>query len=147
MTTPSQWLVVDTSVALLDPELRRRNANVAHPYRELLNASITALPLAVVAELQQGARLYRRQHGYGAVVDAYVERKEILLPNRITAILWAEIRVACRRQGIAASENDAWIAAAALELDRPLVSDDRDHLRMQTAVPGLRVLSLLQPSQ
>ena len=145
MTAPSQLLVVDTSVALLDPELRRRNANAAHPYRELLNGSTMGLPLAAVAELQQGARLSQSRRGYGAVVDAYVERKEILLPNRITAILWAEIRVACRRQGIAASENDAWIAAAALELGRPLVSDDRDHLRMQTAVPDLRVLSLLRP--
>ena len=147
MTTPSQLLVVDTSVALLDPELRPRQANAAHPYRELLDGSTTGLPLAVVAELLQGVRISQRQRGYGAVVDAYVERKEILLPNRITAILWAEIRVACRRQGIAASENDAWIAAAALELGQPLVSDDRDHLRMSIAVPGLRVLSLLPPPQ
>lgn len=145
MTAQSQLLVVDTSVALLDPELRPRQANAAHPYRELLNGGITGLPLAVVAELLQGVRISQRQRGYGAVVDAYVERREILLPNRITAILWAEIRVACRRQGIAASENDAWIAAAALELGQPLVSDDRDHLRMQTAVPGLCVLSLLPP--
>ena len=145
MTAPSQLLVVDTSVALLDPELRRHGADAAHPYRELLDGSTTGLPLAAVAELFQGARLSQRQRGYGDIVDAYVGRKEILLPTRSTAILWAEIRVACRRQGIAVSENDAWIAAAALELGQPLVSDDRDHLRMQTAVPGLRVLSLLRP--
>ena len=141
MTAPSPLLVLDTSVALLDPQLRRRNAS--YPYRELLNGGRTGLPLAAVAELYQGARLSPRRPDYGAMVDAYVERRQILLPSRVTANIWADLRVACRQQGIAISENDAWIAATALSLDSILVSHDRDHLRIQTAVPHLQVLSLL----
>ena len=132
-------VVLDTSVASL---FLRPHADASR-YAELVHGYRLALPLVAYAELEQGALI----DGWGEVKRQMLERflsDVLLLPlTTNTAAHWASLRFACRRRGIAASENDAWIAATALSLDSVLVSHDRDHLRMQTAVPQLQVLSLL----
>jgi predicted nucleic acid-binding protein len=49
---------------------------------------------------------------------------------------WARLRVALRDIGRRMGVNDSWIAATAIALDVPLVTQDDDHL----AIPGLRVI-------
>jgi predicted nucleic acid-binding protein len=49
---------------------------------------------------------------------------------------WARLRVALRDQGRRMAVNDSWIAATAIALDVPLVTQDHDHL----GIPGLRVI-------
>ncbi len=52
------------------------------------------------------------------------------------AAAWARLRVVLRDTGRRMAVNDSWIAATALALDVPLVTQDDDHLD----VPGLRVI-------
>jgi len=52
------------------------------------------------------------------------------------AAAWARLRVALRDLGRRMPVNDAWIAATAMALDVPLVTQDDDH----GDVPGLRVI-------
>jgi len=50
---------------------------------------------------------------------------------------WAEVSVHCQRAGRKIPENDAWIAATALEQDCPLLTNNRRHFEN---VPGLVLL-------
>jgi predicted nucleic acid-binding protein len=52
------------------------------------------------------------------------------------AAAWARLRVALRERGRQMPVNDSWIAATAIALDVPLVTQDDDLLD----VPGLRVI-------
>jgi len=52
------------------------------------------------------------------------------------AAAWAHLRVALRDAGLRMPVNDSWIAATALSLDVPVVTQDDDYLD----VPGLRVI-------
>ena len=104
----AQLVVLDTNVASLlmgDPGWPE-----TAQYRAMVDHKAVGLPVAVIAELMQGALV----DGWG------IPRREALIVfiNRLlhleatyqTAYHAAFIRAACRRQGIAASENDAWIA-------------------------------------
>ena len=140
-----QLMVLDTNVASLlmgDP-----NRQESAQYRAMVDGKAVGLPVAVISELMQGALM----DGWGArrreALSVFINRLLHLDATYQTAYHAAYIRAECRRHGITASENDAWIAATARSLDSVLVSHDRDHLRMQTAVPDLRVFSLLQQPQ
>jgi hypothetical protein len=52
------------------------------------------------------------------------------------AAAWAHLRVALRDAGLRLPVNDSWIAATAMALDVPLVTQDDDYVD----VPGLRVI-------
>jgi predicted nucleic acid-binding protein len=54
------------------------------------------------------------------------------------AAAWARLRVALRDLGRRMAVNDSWIAATAIALEVPLVTQDGDQLD----VPGLRVVSV-----
>ncbi len=49
---------------------------------------------------------------------------------------WARLRIDLRDAGMRMPVNDSWIAATALALEVPLVTQDADHLE----VPGLTVV-------
>ena len=132
-------VALDTSVESL---FLRPHAD-ASKYAELVHGYRLALPLVAYAELEQGALIDGWGDSKRQILEKFLSDVMLLPVTAITAAYWASLRFECRRRGIAASENDAWIAATALSLDSVLVSHDRDHLRMQTAVPQLQVLSLL----
>jgi predicted nucleic acid-binding protein len=52
------------------------------------------------------------------------------------ASAWARLRVTLRDVGLAMPVNDSWIAATALTLGVPVVTQDDDYVE----VPGLRVI-------
>lgn len=52
------------------------------------------------------------------------------------AAAWAHLRVALRERGRRMAVNDSWIAATAIALDIPLVTQDEGH----RDVPGLQVI-------
>ena len=56
--------------------------------------------------------------------------------DEVVAAAWAHLRVALRDAGRRMAVNDSWIAATAIALGVPLVTQDDDHV----AVPGLRVI-------
>jgi len=54
------------------------------------------------------------------------------------AAAWARLRVLLRDLGLRMGVNDSWIAATALALGVPVVTQDQDYVR----VPGLEVIRL-----
>lgn len=62
------------------------------------------------------------------LMGRFLARFTPLLPDTETARLWARIKNSCARKGRPISFADAWIAAAAMELDIPLVAHNaRDY--------------------
>jgi predicted nucleic acid-binding protein len=57
---------------------------------------------------------------------------------------WARLWVAARRQGIALSDNDLWIAATASARRQVLVTCDRDHVRIAPEL-GVEVVFFAPP--
>ena len=125
-------VAVDTSVASL--WFKRRQPDAGR-YRELVSGLSLALPAIAKAELLYGAYRGGWSSNNVMALRSYIDGYEILPIDQKTLETWAVLRSECRRLGIGSSENDAWNAA--------LLSHDRDHIRMQSAVPQLRVLSLL----
>lgn len=118
-------VVVDTDVysARLIPD-----STLARRYEPLLVGRAEFVSFQTVAEVRYGARL----RGWG---DARLRRMEaafgriaIVYPGPDLIRTYAELRVACQRAGHALSQRehdaDRWIAATAIRLGIPLVSND-----------------------
>ncbi|MEO5965205.1 MAG: type II toxin-antitoxin system VapC family toxin [Candidatus Limnocylindrales bacterium] len=56
--------------------------------------------------------------------------------DETVAAAWARLRVTLRDLGIRLGVNDSWIAATAMSLGVPVVTQDEDYVR----VPGLEVI-------
>jgi predicted nucleic acid-binding protein len=71
----------------------------------------------------------------------FLARFTPLLPDAETARLWARIKSSCDKKGRPITFADAWIAAAALQLDIPLATHNAsdyaavDNLVLLTVVP------------
>lgn len=119
-------VVVDTDVysARLIP-----NSALALRYEPLLLGRSEFVSFQTVAELRYGALL----RGWGNTrlrrMEAEIARTEIVHSGIDLIRVYAELRVACQRIGHALSQRehdaDRWIAATALRLGVPLVSNDR----------------------
>ena len=132
-------VALDTSVASLFLDTRADDTG----YAEFTQGYQLILPMITCAELRQGSLTGGWGDGKVQRLERFLARHTLLPITETTAEHWASLRFECRRRGIGNTENDAWVAAAALEMNLPLVSNDRIHLRMQAAVPQLQVLSLL----
>ena len=119
-------VVVDTDVysARLVPD-----SPLALRYEPLLVGRLEVLSFQTVAELRYGALL----RGWGATrlrrLDAALARTEVVHTGPDLIRVYAELRVACKRVGHALCQRghdaDRWVAATALRLGIPLVSNDR----------------------
>lgn len=61
---------------------------------------------------------------------------EVVPVDLAVADAWARLRVELRDRGLRMPVNGAWIAATAIALDVPLVTQDDDHVE----VSGLRII-------
>jgi len=68
----------------------------------------------------------------------FLTRFTTLLPDAETARLWAQIKSGCEKKGRPIMFADAWIAAAALQLNVPLATHNA---RDFEAVDGLLMLT------
>jgi len=119
-------VVVDTNVysAGLVPD-----SSLARRYEPLLLRRLEVLSFQTVAEVRYGALL----RGWGTArfqhLEAAVARAEVVQTGPDLIRTYVELRVACERIGHALCQRehdaDRWIAATALRLDIPLVSNDR----------------------
>ena len=118
--------VVDTDVfsARLIP-----NSALALRYEPLLLGRAEFVSFQTVAEVRYGALL----RGWGDTrlrrMEAEIARTETVHSGSDLIRVYAELRVACQRIGHALSQRehdaDRWIAATALRLGVPLISNDR----------------------
>ena len=139
MTEPRGPVVVDTDVysARLTP-----GSSLAQQYEPLLVGRPAFLSFQTVAEIRYGAIL----RGWGGPrlqrLEAEIARAQIVHTGTELVSAYAELRAACERNGHALGQRDhdadRWIAATALRLRVPLVSNDRIFER----VPGLVLESI-----
>jgi predicted nucleic acid-binding protein len=90
-----------------------------------------------VAELERWA--VRRDWGMARreQMAEFLNQFTLILVNRALCHTWAEVSDRARRRGRPIQTADAWIAATALALDVPLVTNNRDGF---AGVPGLSLL-------
>lgn len=129
-------MVVDTDVysARLIPD-----STLARRYEPLLVGRIEFVSFQTVAEVRYGALL----RGWGPTrlrrTDAAISRISIVHSGPELIRDYVELRVACQRAGHALSQRehdaDRWIAATAIRLGSPLVSNDG----VFANTPGLRL--------
>ena len=96
---------------------------------ELALSVISVLELNVGAGLSQKPELGRQQ------VESFVRGFDVLDVDPEVAARAAAVRVRMRLAGVAVGDFDLLIAATALTYDYPVITSDRDFLR----IPDLRV--------
>lgn len=134
LSPPPSSVVVDTGVfgAALRP-----GSSLASRYEPLVAGRLLFVSFQTVAELRFGAS--KRNWGGARLreLDGRIAMAEIVYPGPELVALYAELRVTCERIGHALGQRehdaDRWIAATAIRLGVPLVSDDG----IFRAVPGL----------
>ncbi len=131
--------VVDTDVISY---LFRRDTRAEH-YRPLLVGRLLSVSFMTIAELDR----WSLQRNWGLArqerMAAYLERFTVVLVDRTLCRTWAVVADQARRNGRPIQTADAWIAATAIMLDVPLVSNNRDDF---TGVEDLRLLTAPQAS-
>ncbi|MDZ7676366.1 MAG: PIN domain-containing protein [Acidimicrobiales bacterium] len=105
-----------------------RNSTLARQYEPVLAGRGEVISFQTVAEVRYGAEL----RGWGEArlrqMEAAFGRVRIEYAGPDLVRTYAELRVACQRAGHALSQRehdaDRWIAATAIRLGLPLVSND-----------------------
>jgi predicted nucleic acid-binding protein len=103
----------------------------SHPLAPAYQAILTGRPLAVslitVAEIEYGMEVKNWGAGRRDLMRRFLSRFTPLLPDTETARLWARVKSARERKGRPITFADAWIAAAALQLNIPLATHNARH--------------------
>ncbi len=137
MTGPSGPIVIDTDVYSADLS---ETALIA-VYEPIIVGRPAFLSFQTVAELRFGA--LRRSWGTAQMrkLDAKISTAEVVHSGDELVAVYAQLRVDCVRLGRALGQRDhdadRWIAATALRLGVPLVSNDR----IFEGTPGLQLES------
>ena len=125
--------VVDTDVFSY---LFRRDTR-AQVYRPYLTGALVAISFMTVAELDR----WTIQRNWGPArqerMAVFLERFTIVLVDRALCRTWAEVGDQARRNGRPIQAADAWIAATAVALGVPLITNNRDDY---AGVDGLVIL-------
>jgi tRNA(fMet)-specific endonuclease VapC len=109
---------------------------LAGAYRPRVSGHTLAISFMTVAELFQGA--FRAAWGAKQVdrLESWIASYVVVPSSQAMSKRWGEVRFIRRAQPISA--EDAWIAAAALEQDWPLVTHNARDFQ---GIPGLRIIT------
>ena len=143
-----EWLVCDTSFVSHVRALRIRPERYTHWDPDALTRveqAVLAISVVTLAEAR-----------FGYLNAAWAEAKIAEEERRLASFLqipldhpdldeWARLRDTAKRQGIAISDNDLWIAATASTRGHPLVTCDQDQLRLDQDLP-IPVIYFAPPS-
>lgn len=137
MTAQRGPIVIDTDVFSADLS----DTALIEVYEPIIVGRAAFLSFQTVAELRFGAL----RRGWGAVrmrkLDAKIATAEIVHSGDELVATYAQLRSDCVRLGHALGQRqhdaDRWIAATALRLGVPLVSNDR----IFNDAPGIRLVS------
>jgi predicted nucleic acid-binding protein len=114
-TTPA---VVDTDVI----SFLFKSHPLAPAYQTILAGRPLAASLITLAEIEYGMEVKNWGANRRDLMHRFLGRFTPLLPDAETARLWALIKSAREKKGRPITFADAWIAAAALQLNVPLVT-------------------------
>ena len=129
-------LVVDTSVVsiLFTPE--KRPVEQVVYYSNIINKYQLFISFQTVEELLFWSYIYNWGYKRKNELIDHIKRLNIVESDQNLAKKSAALRFECRQIGHQLNTADAWIAATALYLDCPLVTDDKDF----EGVPDLEVI-------
>jgi predicted nucleic acid-binding protein len=130
-TTP---VVVDTDVI----SFIFKNHSLASSYQAILAGRSLAVSLISLGEIEYGMEVKNWGSARRQLMHRFLTRFTPLLPDTETAALWARIKSNCEGKGRPITFADAWIAAAAVQLNMPLVTHNAGDYR---AVDGLIVVT------
>jgi predicted nucleic acid-binding protein len=91
-----------------------------------------------LAEIEYGMEAKNWGTGRRELMRRFLSRFTLLIPDKDTASEWARIKSACDKKGRPISFPDAWIAAAAFQLNIPLVTHNAGDYE---AIEGLAILT------
>ena len=97
----------------------------------LRSADRLVVPTIVLGEYYFGIRQSRYRHRYENWLRRYLSLVEIATITRVTAGVYAEIRLELKRAGKPIPPNDAWIAALARQHALPVLSKDAHFDRVE----------------
>ena len=130
-TTPA---VVDTDVV----SYLFKNHSLAPANQAILAGRPLAVSLITLAEIEYGMEAKNWGAARRDLMHRFLTRFTLLLPDVETARAWARIKSGCEKKGRPIAFADAWIAAAALQLNVPLVTHNSSDYR---AVEMLTILT------
>ena len=130
-TTPT---VVDTDVV----SFLFKNHSLAPAYHALLAGRPLAVSLITLAEIEYGMEAKNWGATRRDLMRRFLARFTLVLPDAETARTWARIKSGCEKKGRPITFADAWIAAAALQLNVPLATHNASDYR---AVEKLTILT------
>jgi tRNA(fMet)-specific endonuclease VapC len=119
--TVTARLVVDTDVASF---IFKWHPEFAPRYIDIVRGSELALSFMTLAEMRQGALDANWGQRKGDVLESYLADFKVLHSDSLLCSMWAAVRNESTRQGRPISSADAWIAATAMVLSVPLVTNN-----------------------
>jgi len=137
--TATERLVVDTDVARF---VFKWHPEFAPRYVDVMRGSELIVSFMTVAEMRQGALDANWGPRRCAVLETYLADFSVLHTDSLLCSTWAAVRNESMRKGRQMSSADAWIAATALVLSAPLVTNNPkdyqhlDNLQLVSATSG-----------
>ena len=119
--TATARLVVDTDVASF---IFKWHPEFAPRYVDVMRGSELIVSFMTVAEMRQGALDANWGPRRCAVLETYLADFSVLHTDSLLCSTWAAVRNESMRKGRQMSSADAWIAATALVLSAPLVTNN-----------------------
>jgi predicted nucleic acid-binding protein len=114
-------LVVDTDVASF---IFKWHPEFAPRYVDMVRGPELVVSFMTVAEMRQGSLDANWGPRKCAVLEAYLADFSVLHSDNLLCSTWAAVRNESTRKGRPISSADAWIAATALVLSAPLVTNN-----------------------
>jgi predicted nucleic acid-binding protein len=142
MTSPptaTDKLVVDTEVASF---VFKWHPEFAARYLAIMRDPELVVSFMTLAEMRQGALEANWGPRKCAALETYLADFSVLHTDSLLCSTWAAIRDERTRKGRQMSSGDAWIAATALVLSAPLVTNNPkdyrhlDNLQLVSATSG-----------
>jgi tRNA(fMet)-specific endonuclease VapC len=132
----TETIILDSDVA----SFLFKNSPHGRPYRMITRGKRLALAFASVAELFKWSLKRAWSLEKIGKLEAALHRYIILPYDRDLAWAWARVVCACDDAGRPISPSDAWIAAAALRHDIPLLTNNVRHFEAAELLCGLKLL-------
>jgi predicted nucleic acid-binding protein len=119
--TTTARLVVDTDVASF---IFKWHPEFAPRYVAIIRGSELVVSFMTLAEMRQGALDASWGRRKCDALEAYLADFSVLHSDSLLCFNWAAVRNESRRKGRQIGSADAWIAATALALSAPLVTNN-----------------------
>jgi len=135
--TATERVVIDTDVASF---IFKWHPDYAPRYVALVRGFELVVSFMTLAEMRQGALDAKWGQRKGDVLEAYLAEFSVLHSSNLLCTAWSSVRSESTRKGHPISSADAWIAATALALSAPLVTNNPkdyhhlDNLRLVSAL-------------